>query len=332
MKQLFFSAIFSITVLVSQACDVCGCFMGIVPYDNQSSISLMHRYRVFNGYRAYEQHGHFFPSGAYKTMHGEHGGDSLVSKKHLSSDYESYKVYELRLKYFIHERIELNAFLGFNHNKAKEDTMKYNHLGLNDPSFFIGYHILRPQLEKDWKHRLIAGAGIKMPSGNYYAKDQYNRRLPFLLQPGTGSVDGFLYTSYMIGYKNFGFSTTANFKMNGTNYYGERLANSFTDFASVFYKINLTNWTIVPAFHSYYEYTKGLYRKEKLQKGTEMNEWMFGLGCDLFYKNFGVQLSLQKTMIQSLKEHELSSVGRFTIALTYNFNQRKYLLNRKANS
>lgn len=332
MNRYILAIIFASSLYRTVACDVCGCFMGIVPYDNQSSISLMHRYRVFNGYRAYEQHGHFFPSGAYKTMHGEHGGDSLVSKKHLSSDYESYKVYELRLKYFIHERIELNAFIGFNHNKAKEDTVKYNHFGLNDPTFFIGYHILRPQLEKHWKHRLIAGAGIKIPSGNYYAKDQFDRRLPFLLQPGTGSVDGFVYSSYMIGYKKFGFSTTANFKMNGTNFYGERLGNSFTDFASLFYKMNFKNWTVVPAIHSYYEFTKGLYKKEKLQAGTDMNEWMLGFGCDLFYKNLGLQFSMQKTLVQTLKQHELSSVGRFTVALTYNFNQRKYLLNRRKES
>ena len=47
-----------------RACDICGCFMGITPYDNQSGFSLMHRYRIFNGYQEYGQRPHVFPAGA----------------------------------------------------------------------------------------------------------------------------------------------------------------------------------------------------------------------------------------------------------------------------
>ena len=47
-----------------RACDICGCFMGITPYDNQSGLSLMHRYRIFNGYQALGQAPQFFPGGA----------------------------------------------------------------------------------------------------------------------------------------------------------------------------------------------------------------------------------------------------------------------------
>ena len=34
----------------ARACGICGCFMGITPYDNQSSFALMHRYHILHGY------------------------------------------------------------------------------------------------------------------------------------------------------------------------------------------------------------------------------------------------------------------------------------------
>lgn len=46
--------------LHSIACDICGNYMGITPYDNKNSISFLHRYRVFNGYRDYQSHSQFF--------------------------------------------------------------------------------------------------------------------------------------------------------------------------------------------------------------------------------------------------------------------------------
>ena len=51
------------------ACDICGNYMGVTPYDNKSSISFLHRYRVFNGYRDYQSQSHFFPQYAYRVAH-----------------------------------------------------------------------------------------------------------------------------------------------------------------------------------------------------------------------------------------------------------------------
>lgn len=326
MKQLV--ALFLLLSSLAQACDVCGCFMGIVPYDNQSSIALMHRYRVFNGYRNYQKKSYFFPQGAYKTTHGSHTSDSVV-RNYSSKDYESFKVFELRAKYFIHQRIELNLFASINNNKSKEDSIIVNHTGVGDPTFFVGYHVLQPKPDKDFRQRLIIGGGIKLPSGNYYVRDENNKRLPFLMQPGSGSVDYFSYLSYMIGYKKLGLSTSTNFKINGTNFYKERVGNSITNFSSLFYKFNTKNWSFIPSVTSYYEFTKGLFVFDKLSPGTAMNEWMCGLGLDVFYKNIGINLGCQRTMVQHQEGNNLKSVGRLYATLTYNFNQRKYLLKAK---
>lgn len=310
------------------ACDMCGCFLGIVPYDNQSSISFLHRYRAFNGYRNYQHHSKMFASGAYKTMHGSEPHDS-VARNYSSADYESYKVYELRAKFYFHKRWEINAIAGISNNKSKEDSVIVNHTGFNDPSFYVAYHLIQPSLEKNWKHRLILAGGVKIPSGNYYARNSEGARLPFLMQPGTGSVDYFAFVNYVVGIKNFGLSTTNNFKVNGTNYYKERVGNSYTNFTNFFYKIPIKKVVLIPSVNSYYEFTKGLYVNNQLTKATSMNELMLGIGTDCFYKNIGLNLAFQRTIYQQVQQGNLKSAGRLVIGLTYNFNQRKYLINKK---
>lgn len=328
MRILFILTCLSLNTF---ACDICGCFMGITPYDNQSQVSLYHRYRVFNGYRSHEQKGVFFPAGAYKVMHG--GNDSLLpvgyTKKYSTNDFESYKVFELRAKYFIHNRIELNAIIPLNSNKSKEDSIYKEHVGLGDPTFFVGYHLIKRVNYEKFQNRLIVGSGVKLPSGNYYAKDENNTRLPFLMQPGTGSVDGFFYLNYLFGYRKFGFSINSVYKVNGQNFYKERVANSTSNYLNLFFKFKVNDFIFIPAIQSYYENTKGLYINSQLQKGTAMNCLLTGPGLDLYYKNISFSTAFQFKAYEKLDGDNLNSKGRLVIGLTYNFNQRKYLLRKR---
>jgi len=307
----------------SFACDVCGAFMGVVPYDNQSSISFLHRYRVFNGYRNYQSTTHFFPSGAYKTMHNP--VDSVV-KNYSSADYESFKVYELRGKYFIHRRLELNFFVPFMNNKSKEDSSLHRVTGLGDMNFFTGYHIMRPSDESDFKQRLIVVCGVKLPTGSVSKKANHHGRIHFMMQPGTGSTDLFFYSTYTLCYKKIGISTTGNYKINGTNVYHERLGNSFANFSSVFFMFKRKNWIFIPSANSYYEFTNGLYTSSLINEKTKMNEWMCGAGFEVYYKNLGLNVNIQKTIAQQTAIGNLKSVGRLFTTLTYNFNQNRYLI------
>ncbi|HEY1039468.1 MAG TPA: hypothetical protein VGF30_08700 [Bacteroidia bacterium] len=326
----YFIGLVMLISMRSAACDICGCFMGITPYDNQSTVGFLHRYRVFNGYRSYEQKSKLFPTGAYKVMHTGH--DSIVptvARVYSSKDYESYKVYELRAKYFIHHRIELNAIIPFNNNKSKEDSIVYEHTGLGDPTFFAGYHLIKKVDYETFLHRLIVGGGIKIPSGNYYAKNDKNVRLPFLMQPGTGSLDYFFYSNYVFGYRKFGFSLNSMYKVNGSNYYHERIGNSISNYLNIFIKVKAGDFIFIPSAQLYYEYTKGLYVNHSLQKGTQMNCLLAGPGLDVFYKNVSLSASVQFRAYEETATNNLSSSGRIVVGLTYNFNQKKYLFGKK---
>lgn len=326
-KSLFFIAS-ALCINVHIACDLCGCFMGITPYDNQSQIAFLHRYRAFNGYVHHQKTSNLFTPGAYKIAHGGTTTDSVV-KTYSSRDFESYKVFELRGKYFIHKRIELNGILPFVNNKYKEGEEKGSVTGIGDPTIFAGVHVLRRVDTVSFQQRLIVGGGMKIPSGNYYAAATDGDRLPFLLQPGTGSVDGFLYANYILGYKNFGTSINVLYKINGENYYKEKIGNSVSTYCNIFLRYMRANVSVMPSVQFYHEFTKGLYKNGFEQEGTGMNVLMAGPGCDVFYKNFGFNLSVQLRVYEKTHSENLKTAGRIVAGVNYNFNQKKYLLKRR---
>lgn len=325
MKNLKVQFVLSIIALSlnSLACDICGNYMGITPYDNKSSISFLHRYRIFNGYRDYQSQSQFFPNSAYRVMHADNPTDSTIAKNYSSKDFESYKIFELRFKYFVLKRLELNVFVPLLSNKAKTDDVYNAHTGIGDVSFNAGYHVITPKADKSIRHKLILGAGIKLPTGNYYAHDHHSERLPFEMQPGTGSVDGFGYLSYVLMTKRIGASLSLNYKFNGQNKYHEKLNNSHNHFMSVFYKVTLKNVMLYPSVQANYENTKGLSIKNEVQKNTAVNSLLLGPGLDVYYKSFSVNMAWQFTAYENVNTGNLKSVGRLSLGLNYSFGKKE---------
>lgn len=306
------------------ACDICGSYMGITPYDNKSSISFLHRYRVFNGYRNYQQQSQFFPKSAYRTMHGgEEDSLQLINRNYSKKDFESYKIFELRFKYFVLKRLELNVFLPLINNKSKSNDVYNHYTGFGDISFNAGFHAMTPKADKKIRHKLIVGAGIKFPMGNFYAHDEQSNRLDFEMQPGTGSIDGFGYINYVCMTKKLGASISLNYKANGKNIYKEKLSNSHNDFLSVFYRLQYKDFSFYPSVQANYEFTEGLRIKNKLIENSQVNALLVGPGLDIYYKSFSLNTSWQFTAFEEVRDGYLKSAGRISVGLNYSFAKKE---------
>ena len=330
--KLFITTILFLFSLSTTACDLCGSFMGITPYDNQSQLTLLHRYRVFNGYRNYEQTSRFVNAGAYKTMHDPShvSNDSVTEIKNYSSkDYETYKVIEFRGKYFLHPRCEVNFILPVQQIKTKYNSEKNTNTGFADPTLYSGYHLLKRLNGFTTKQRLIIGAGVKLPCGIYNKQNDEQQRMLLLLQNGTGSFDHFYYLNYMMSRKRWGINTNSMFKFNGVNKYHERFANSFNQVVNIFAKLEFKNLKIFPAIFANHEYCKGLYTNGNLMEGTNANVLLLGPSIDLNYKKFVLNTSFQFNVYERVSRTSLSNAGRFVVGLTYNFNQDKFLIKSK---
>ncbi len=327
--RIVFLLFFSIPVL---ACDLCGSYMGITPYDNQSQLTLLHRYRVFNGYRNYQQSSRFLIPGAYKTMHDPSiiAGDSATEiKEHSSKDYETYKIIELRGKYFLHSRWEIDFILPVQQIKTKYNEDKNFNSGIADPSLFSGYHLIKRLNGYTTKQRMIIGTGVKLPMGISDKKNTEDQRMQLLNQNGTGSFDHFYYLNYMVSKKWWGINTNCIFKFNGTNKYKEHYANSYNQVLSLFAKLEIKELSLYPSVFMNYEYCKGLYVNKELEKGTNVNILLMGPSIDINYKSFVLNTSYQFNTYERVSSQSLSNAGRFVIGLTYNFTQNKYLIKNK---
>ncbi len=323
--KYFLTALISLSTVNLFACDICGCFMGITPYDNQSIFSFLHRYISFNGYVGQKQH--FFPDGSQFFPAGNKRDAAITQHKGDASDYEVYRATELRGRYFLSKRIELNAIIPYNSNSEQYNGNVATVSGLGDINVYAGYHLLRKLDQKKFNQRLIVGAGIKLPTGKSDAKNAEGIRYNALSQAGTGSTDGFVYFNYLLGYKKAGLSLSATYKINGQNDEQESIANSTSSFMNVFYTMELNKTVkLVPSLQLAYEYSAG--EKYKGVKTGEhvMNNLMSGVGLDLFIKNITLNMAIQ-TKAWSAKDDHPQPAGRVVLGVTYNFNQLYYLIN-----
>lgn len=329
IKFYFFTILVFSTKLV--ACDLCGGFMGLTPYDNNSQLSLLHRYRVFNGYRNYQQTSKFFIPGAYKMAHDpslSSGDSGVLVKNHSSKDFESYKVFELRAKYFLHPRWEINGILPIQQIKIKYDEEKNSTTGVADPSIYTAYHLIKRLSGYEIKQRLMLGAGLKIPLGSFQESNSQNQRLFLLTQNGSGSWDTFYYINYIVSKKRLGLNFNSMFKLNGKNKYNERLANSYNQILTIFARFQIKTIQLFPAISANYEYSKGLLVNNKLVASTNMNSLLVGPSLDVLYKKMVLNCTYQFNTFERVSSQSLSSAGRFVIGLTFNFSQTKYLFKR----
>ncbi|WP_412468946.1 transporter [Pedobacter sp. KLB.chiD] len=298
------------------ACDICGCFMGITPYYNRNSISLLYRYRSFNGYEG--QSHSLFPNGGSFFIPARSQDSPLTNHAGNSSDYELYRSLEIRGKYFINSKLEVNAILPYVSNSERYNGYTSSISGLGDINLYAGYHVVQ-KLEDNFKQQLIAGAGIKLPTGNNNLKNTAGIRYSSLMQAGTGSTDGFVYLNYMVGLGKFGASLNTSYKINGTNSRNEGIANSTTSFLNIFYTQRIgKDVQVMPSAQFFYEYSGG--EKYQGQKTGEhvMNNLMGGVGVDVFYKNVALNAGIQKNIWEAETDHPMSA-GKVYVGITYNF-------------
>lgn len=314
----------------SQACDICGFYMGITPYDNHSSIGMYYRNRAFNGYSSISTTPALFPDGHLRNAAGNYIDHHDASVPiYSSSDYEIYRTAELHAKYFLHERIELNAIIPYRYNSQSMNNAIEKTEGIGDANLFAGYHLIRKIEVEGIQQRLIVGGGVKLPTGNYREMNG-DRRIDALIQPGTGSLDGFFNAIYYFGIKKFGANVSGTYKINGTNVLFEHISNSTTLSASLFYKIQAMHdkMMFIPKSNIYYEYSKGLFVYDTYQSGTAMNVLMVGPALDVYYKNVELNLSVDLPVYEKQETNALCNSGRVSIGIVFNFNQKNYLFKK----
>lgn len=305
MKKLsiLFIILFA-SITQSFACDVCGCslggsYYGILPQFQKNFIGLRWSQSKF---RAHMNHG------------------AVLGEEHSK---DTYSKVELWGRYYINEKIQVFAFVPYSYNTMDGTEQKIKTQGLGDVSLLANYLILNTgeSKTKKLKHTLMAGAGVKLPTGKYDLEDNgliVNRNF----QLGTGSVDFIVSGVYTIRYQKVGLNSETGYKINMRNSHEYLFGNQFHASTRFFYWQNIKSVSVLPNIGVYYEQADQHKDGEIIQANTGGSALLLSAGIEMYYSKFSIGATFQNPIRQSYNSDEIAEItskDRMTVSLTYSF-------------
>lgn len=239
MKKWINSTLLLLLVAGSTAaCDICGCaaggsYLGILPQYRKHFAGLHYKYQEFT------------------STHPAMSGETVPVQ---SDDY--FQSLTAWGRFYPAERVQLFAFVPYHYNTVAEPGLTTNMAGIGDVQVLANYMLINNADTGDagWKHTLLAGGGIKLPTG----KNGFTNKEGLILsnmQPGTGSWDFIVNTNYTIRYAKWGLNADAMVRIPTVNPRDYRYGNRFSNGYSIFYWNNTGNISWLPQAGIRYEWS-----------------------------------------------------------------------------
>lgn len=279
MKSIFSGLLvmlFCIVAFPVAACDVCGCsgsnqYIGILPQFYKHFLGLQYQYRTFSS-----EHIPF------------RAGDD---PEHST---EQYQTVQLTGRYYLSRRVQLLAFVPYHFNRKDEDGVITHSNGVGDASVLANVSILATKdSSSSFQHQLLAGGGLKLPTGHHDAlASMGNDGLPNM-QPGTGSWDFLANINYTVRRGGFGANADVTYTQTTANHesykYGNRLSAGITGF----YWWQRKEVRLLPQAGVRYNYAAmdwDNYRKGWINDVSGGHQLFAAIGAQAYYQSWGVQL------------------------------------------
>ena len=278
-KIICLTLLASAMVTSAYACDVCGCsasnqYLGILPKANLNFIGFQYQYNSFTS-----DH----PS-LFEHRPNEHGKDY-------------YNTFQIWGRYNVCNRLQLFAFVPYRYNIQLLDTASTISSGLGDVSILANAVLIKEDATGDgWQQQLLAGGGIKLPTGKYTGITAMDKQGLPNMQPGTGSWDFIINSNYTVRRKSVGMNVDAAYTITMPNSESYKYGNRINAGVLGFYAIKRKAMTILPQAGIRYEYT--LHDYDNFDRRW-LNEQSGGYMCfatagvQAYYKQLGLRLTYQ---------------------------------------
>ena len=214
-------------------------------------------------------------------------------------------------QYFITEKIQVNAVIPYRFNKREASTGTVKNNGLGDATLYG----LLSLLQKESKHSLKIGAGLKLPTGTFNLQRATINQTS-ATQLGTGSLDMLFPFQYRYEYKKVAFSANGAYFIKNKNSDNFKYGNQTQLNFNVAYAVALKkNNTITPSLGINYDNFKPTERFGIVDKRTSGFMTNANLGLKANIDTWVVGINYQAPIHQKLIEDEVrfeKSVGVFT--------------------
>lgn len=300
-KRIIVCAGLMLLLLSASACEICGCssgggFTGILPQFRRHFVGVRYTYR------------------SYITTHPTTDGSKLTSM-------DRFHTADIWGRFYVHKRVQLFAVIPINSFSQTESGFTTPTTGLGDVQVFVNYAVMQTpdSSNSPWKHVLLAGGGLKAPTGENNAQNRIGERLNQNLQPGTGSWDALVNMVYTVRYKKWGMNLDANARITTTNNQGFRFGNRVGGSAKFFYWAKYRNWSFLPQIGVLADY--GM--KDKDQGATIPESgglaMMGTVGADVYFKRYVAGFTFQQPLQHSLAAGTIQPFQRYSVNLAVLF-------------
>ena len=260
-----------------RACDICGSsgnqYLGILPQFYRHFIGAQYQYRSF-----------------------ESSHPSVFAGKPDEQSKEYYNTLQVWGRYYIGNSIQLFGFVPYHTNIREAAGGSTTSRGLGDMSVIGNAVLLRADSSHyTWKQTLLAGGGVKLPTGKYSGTTVLDRQGLPNMQAGSGSWDFLINTNYTIRHQSAGINVDVAYTLTTTTKdmykYGNRLNTGLLGF----YWLYAGSVSLLPQLGMRYEYALhdyDNYGKKWLNTQTGGYQCFGAVGLQAYYRRLGFQTML----------------------------------------
>ena len=300
MKTIFLLFLTGTLIFQSRACEICGCgvnnfYIGILPQFNHTFFGARYHFNSFN-----------------TRLHSD--------PTQYSKDF--YQTLEMWGGWNLGKRVQLLAFIPFNHNYQNSDEGIMKMSGLGDIAALANFKILDVNSVNGKggvvSQQLWIGAGIKFSTGKFEidASDP-DVASAANMQLGSGSTDVLLNAMYNVRIDKFGINTTATYKLNSTNKdeykFGDKLlASSFA-----YYSIPVSKTLISPNLGLLYEQTHASELQSSKIDLTGGSILQGSAGVEIAVNKIAIGVSTQLPLAQNFAENQTTQKLRGMAHVTF---------------
>jgi hypothetical protein len=304
-RYILLMLILSLTSVSAIACDVCGCslggnYYGILPQFNKNFVGLRWSQAKFYAYMNHQ---------------------SEYTKPEYSRD--TYSSVELWGRFYVNKKFQVFAFVPYAYNTMRGSEQNVTSQGLSDITVVANYLLFNTgdDKTKKFKHTLMAGGGLKLPTGKFELQDKGKLVNPNF-QMGTGSIDFLVSAVYTVRYQKVGLNTETGYKINTRNSNDYLFGNQFHASSQLFYWQNVKAISFLPNAGIYYERAASHKDGRAIQTNTGGSALLASAGLETYFKSFTLGVNYKHPLHQHYNSDDIADItakDRWSVSMTYNF-------------
>jgi len=306
MKRIISSIALLLAVSIpSYACEMCGCsansqYLGILPQFYKEFVGFQYQYTSFTAAQP-----------------------SLIDRSDYERAHEFNNTLQLWGRYYVSKRVQLFAFVPYHINTGADADTRIDTKGIGDISILANAVIIKDDKgNKPWQQTLLAGGGIKLPTGKYTGVTTLDAEGLPNVQAGTGSYDFIANTNYTIRHKRTGINVDAAYTMTTANSNHYKYGNHFNSGLVGFYWLQKGKFTLLPQIGARYEYTLHDYDNYERKWLNEVSggSLVFGtIGIQSYYKQYGVRINYSVPLEQNYGGGYVTTNSRLETSIFFLF-------------